>query len=150
MAIEFKGAYVYQIHENRKIYKGTAAKQSSGLVIYDGLTISEVEQILARMKELQSLKIAFTVEQENMTEESIDTERMMLGIDAYPEITWTNCADEMPPSAMQVITDNEGYYNIITGKTLHDTASFREIEQKTMSHLYWTPYTPEKWEELNK
>jgi len=66
------------------------------------------------------------------------------------EITWTNCADEMPPAAAKVIVDEEGYYNITTGKQLHDLASYREIEQRTMSHMEWTSYTPEKWKELNK
>lgn len=66
-------------------------------------------------------------------------------------ITWTNCADEMPPSTLQVIVVNlEGYYKITKGKNLHDLASYREIEQKTMSHLEWTPFTPEAWAELNK
>ena len=64
-------------------------------------------------------------------------------------ITWTNCADMMQPSAMKVIVDREGYYKISTGKQLHDYASYREIEQKTMSHLEWTPYTEEAWAELN-
>lgn len=53
MAIKFEGAYVYQIHEGRKIFRDTVAKQNSGLVIWDGLRIEEVEQILKKMKELQ-------------------------------------------------------------------------------------------------
>lgn len=67
-----------------------------------------------------------------------------------PKTTWANCADVMPPAAAKVIVGEEGYYNITTGKQLHDLASYREIEQRTMSHLEWTPYTPEKWKELNK
>jgi hypothetical protein len=49
-------------------------------------------------------------------------------VDIAEEITWTNCADAMPPAAAKVIVDEEGYYNITTGKQLHDLASYREIE----------------------
>lgn len=79
---------------------------------------------------------------ESVFDQSTDT-------DTDAGMVWNNCADEMPPAAMRVITDAEGYYNITTGKDLHDTASFREIEQKSMSHLQWTEYTQEKWEKLN-
>jgi len=66
------------------------------------------------------------------------------------EITWTDCDTAIAAAAAKVIVDEEGYYNITTGKQLHDLASYREIEQRTMSHLEWTPYTTEKWKELNK
>jgi len=65
-------------------------------------------------------------------------------------ILWTNCADMTPPSSMKVIVDEEGYYEITTGEQIHDLASYREIEKKTMSYLEWTPYTEEIWKELNK
>ena len=60
MGIEFKsiaasaGIEVTQIYQGRRIYKGTIGKQHSGLVIYDGLKIDDLEQILSKMKELQN------------------------------------------------------------------------------------------------
>ena len=47
-----------------------------------------------------------------MSESDIDIERPLIGIDDKnawsPEITWINCADEMPPDeAVIIVRDNE-------------------------------------------
>lgn len=62
------------------------------------------------------------------------------------KITWTNCAEQMPPDdrCESIIKLPGGYYKSIN----------RDIWNE--KHLYgtglifWTPYTPEKWNELNK
>lgn len=60
------------------------------------------------------------------------------------EITWTNCADAMPPDEGLFIICGVKfqYINMLTGRDIHNLLNFRAFK--------WTPYTPEKWKELNK
>ena len=57
------------------------------------------------------------------------------------EITWTNCADEMPPDGMRVIILAFGEYMKMTW--------CGELSRVASNKTEWTPYTDEKWEELN-
>ena len=61
------------------------------------------------------------------------------------EITWTNCADEMPPDdrTRVIIKIYDGY--------IVDHASwFTKYRRTLVADLArWAPYTPEKWRELN-
>jgi len=62
------------------------------------------------------------------------------------EITWKNCADEMPPDDYnKIITKHQDKIFEQMGITLHQV-----VNKFGSSDLSWTPYTPEKWEELNK
>ena len=62
------------------------------------------------------------------------------------EITWTNCAEKMPPyDANYLIIFRE----VASG--LFDKNNGAHMNLARMKYLYdWTPYTPEKWKELNK
>lgn len=62
------------------------------------------------------------------------------------EITWTNCAEELPPSTPDWIIVSDGYgTHICDGMAVnHDYGICIDVEAK------WAPYTPEKWKELNK
>lgn len=64
------------------------------------------------------------------------------------QITWTNCTAAMPPDdATEVIIKTEqGHMYVDTGNWLHYLLS---ISSDTCD-LAWTPYTAEKWKELNK
>lgn len=83
-----------------------------------------------------------------MSESSIDYDRMMQGIDdteAHQEITWHNCAEQMPPD--DVILNDIGGCILIHkkgGLTMYENILLNNFEFR------WTPYTKEKWEELNK
>jgi len=66
-----------------------------------------------------------------------------------PEITWTNCADEMPPETQKTIfrrVDKDKFFftkNVVDANSLiHYLNDIKLIQ--------WTPYTEEKWKELNK
>lgn len=57
------------------------------------------------------------------------------------KITWTNCADKMPPDDFnEIIVSACGYYTIHDGKDLKYWIS--------TDHVKWTEFTPEKWKEL--
>lgn len=60
------------------------------------------------------------------------------------EITWISCAEQMPPDDIRVILVPVNFPITTTGLKyyLQGGSRFRDYE--------WTPYTPEKWEELNK
>ena len=59
------------------------------------------------------------------------------------EITWTNCAEKMPPDDIGTVIMND-----INGCLLFK--ALRPILPKELSDkLRWTPYTPEKWDHLN-
>lgn len=63
------------------------------------------------------------------------------------KITWTNCADAMPPINSIVLIRSEvtGVIKKSNGaqlRFLHTSNSNRTIS--------WAPYTEEKWKELNK
>lgn len=59
-----------------------------------------------------------------------------------PEITWTNCADKMPPDGWVIIEDSWGMERTNTLKS--DYGICVDLDAK------WTEFTKEKWEELNK
>jgi len=66
------------------------------------------------------------------------------------EITWTNCADEMPP-------DDDTYVIAIVGDSKPDSVAGSLVRSEylkwhhwSMVSVIWTPYTPEKWKGLNK
>ena len=88
-----------------------------------------------------------------MSESDIDMDRAMQGIDCeVPKITWTNCADKRPPYDPIIIKDmrssaiyrthGEGFLLCQRERSYGFTGSLKDYE--------WTPYTPEKWKELNK
>ena len=59
------------------------------------------------------------------------------------KITWTNCSDEMP----------YGYNRCIIKLTHNNELFIIRPEWFVFGKPYmwhWTPYTPEKWKELNK
>lgn len=59
------------------------------------------------------------------------------------EITWTNCADKMPP-------DDDSYLIIKLVGGIDLTQVIRGSQMPKLGNWNWTPYTPEKWKELNK
>ena len=80
-----------------------------------------------------------------MTESTIDMDRAMQGIDCEI-ITWTKCADEMPP-------DDKNFkliFREIASGRFEENDGFH-MNLTRMKYLFeWTPYTPEAWEELNR
>ena len=61
------------------------------------------------------------------------------------EITWTNCAEKMPPETTRVILRRKEFPIATTGLSyflVHNTEDLRYWE--------WTEFTKEKWKELNK
>lgn len=60
------------------------------------------------------------------------------------EITWTNCADEMPPDDYVIcrsyVTNGTIKYHKIRG----------ELFNPNSGNWQWTKFTQEKWEELIK
>lgn len=56
-------------------------------------------------------------------------------------ITWTNCAEQMPPDDAEIIVHAFGCHTRHLGADLQ--------VWKLYDHIYWTPYTKEKWEDLN-
>ena len=89
-----------------------------------------------------------------MSESDIDMERCLLGIDdekaCVPEITWTNCDDEMPPDdATRVISavgDSKHY--AVSGSLVR--AEYLRWKNVSYVPVTWTEFTPEKWGYLNK
>ena len=62
------------------------------------------------------------------------------------EITWTNCAEKMPPDDLDIIIDTwTGHKFKSVGWILK-----HEVNAFGLANFKWTPYTPEKWKELNK
>lgn len=82
-----------------------------------------------------------------MSESDIDMDRAMQGIDCeIPKITWTNCADEMPPySRRYIILKLESCNKLFLKIMVSD-----ELKEMDTTDWQWTHYTPEKWKELNK
>ena len=64
------------------------------------------------------------------------------------QIQWTKCSERMPPDDLN--------YKIITIDDLHglctdDGKSLNSIKDFCVEfNAVWTPYTDEKWEELNR
>ena len=87
-----------------------------------------------------------------MSESDIDMDRCLLGIDdekaCVPEITWTNCADEMPPddNTEIIIRHIEDKEPILTPAN----EVFYDIDTLYKECWEWIEFTPEKWEKLNK
>jgi len=77
------------------------------------------------------------------------------------EITWTNCAEEMPADDDSLIIVKLSYVEpdiayCPHGKIADLTVIKSSIFLSEIGHVkyrawkkYWTPYTDEKWEELN-
>jgi len=69
-------------------------------------------------------------------------------------IEWTNCSERMPPDDTKLIVTlteifrKKGYeYNIWPSNELKSEL----IDRKSwVPHTYWTPFTQEKWEFLNR
>ena len=86
-----------------------------------------------------------------MSESDIDMDRCLLGIDdekaCVPEITWTNCAKQTPPDTGDkfIFKDEWGYWYMYVCKGKDYITGYRSQDR-----VSYTPYTPEKWEELNK
>lgn len=62
------------------------------------------------------------------------------------EITWTNCAEQMPPYNRKYIifkleSIDRLFLKIMVGDELNDM---------DITNWQWTEFTKEKWEELNK
>lgn len=67
---------------------------------------------------------------------------------AMTEITWTNCADAMPPDDLVEVIGRWSWNN---KPELCFVAYIKIKITKDDAHEYeWTRYTPEIWEELNK
>lgn len=66
------------------------------------------------------------------------------------KITWTNCADEMPPDdankVISVVGDSKPY--AVSGSLVRS----EYLRWKNVSYVpvTWTEFTEEKWEGLNK
>lgn len=71
------------------------------------------------------------------------------------EITWTNCAERMPPKTTTIIvksSTDKAFISIGYELHAHKLAYCRSYGTNDMFNSYeykWTPYTPEKWKELN-
>jgi len=65
------------------------------------------------------------------------------------EITWTNCADEMPPKAQKTIFRRVDKDKFFFTKNVVDAHSLFYY-LKDIKLIQWTPYTDEKWKELSK
>lgn len=59
------------------------------------------------------------------------------------QIHWTKCSERMPPDGMRVIIQAYGEYM----KFAWDEKVLNTVATCNTS---WTPYTVEKWKELNK
>jgi len=65
------------------------------------------------------------------------------------EITWHNCAEQMPPDDrnQKVILDHPDKLMYMTSDDAHRLIP---IYKQKQSASRWTEFTKEKWEELNK
>ena len=73
-----------------------------------------------------------------------------------PKITWTNCADAMPPDddreiVIQRVVDDPAIF-ALKGELISTPANeiWFDIDENKLDHWQWVPYTPEAWKELNK
>jgi len=65
-----------------------------------------------------------------------------------PNITWTNCADEMPPDDdREILIRKVGCVDSIQTPA---NEIYYDINDEELHRWEWAPYTPEAWEELNK
>ena len=64
------------------------------------------------------------------------------------EITWTNCAEQMPPDIEIIIQYKNDQPKLFDGSRF--TESFVRILPDIIRNTKWTEYTPEKWKEINK
>ena len=61
------------------------------------------------------------------------------------EITWTNCAEQMPPDDVVVIVKSwTGHLIRLTNYSLRSSTSIYGAE-----NYWWTNFTKENWDELN-
>lgn len=62
------------------------------------------------------------------------------------EITWTNCAEQMPPEDKTRVI-----IKVYDGYIIDHGEWFRRYKSTLIAEsASWTLYTPEKWKELNK
>ena len=64
------------------------------------------------------------------------------------QITWINCADEMPPD-----DDSEIIIGRVDDPAVILTPAneiYYDMDSNKRNEWQWTPHTPEKWEYLNK
>lgn len=72
------------------------------------------------------------------------------------QITWTNCADAMPPLTTRIIVKSSTDKAFISiGHEMHERklTDCKVYGTNDMFNSYeykWTPFTLEKWKELNK
>ena len=89
-----------------------------------------------------------------MSESDIDMDRCLRGIDdekaCVPEITWTNCSEQMPPYDPIIVVDllDHSKYIITHGESL--ALYIRKEWRVRRRHFKWTEFSEEKWKELNK
>lgn len=72
------------------------------------------------------------------------------------EITWTNCAEQMPPDddreiLIQRVVDDSSIF-ALKGELIRTPANeiWFDIDKNKLNHWEWVLCTPEIWEELNK
>lgn len=64
------------------------------------------------------------------------------------QITWINCAEQMPPNdKTEVICTRENSIQIVNMKAM---ILHLNEESSISSGVLWTEFTEEKWKELNK
>lgn len=63
-------------------------------------------------------------------------------------ITWTNCADQMPPDDESRYIFTNLIYNIEATPLIYTGHSVNKLG--FLDGDAWTEYTPEKWKELSK
>ena len=61
------------------------------------------------------------------------------------QITWTNCAEQMPPDDKDVICKS-----YVTDGSIKYTKVVGALFKLTTENWQWTEFTKEKWEALNK
>lgn len=68
------------------------------------------------------------------------------------QITWTNCAEQMPPNTMKfkLIYRVNSEITFGFGTAFNVIADIHPRWEEVKCKFEWTPYTDEKWKELNK
>lgn len=61
------------------------------------------------------------------------------------KITWTNCDDAMPPD-----TNEHFIIRLLAFPKVIQSIDGNQAQDLNRYSWEWTPYTPEKWKELNK
>lgn len=64
------------------------------------------------------------------------------------EITWTNCADNIPLDATEILVRNINDHCELVITPANEI--WYDVAEGNLSGWEWTEYTKEKWDELNK